>query len=76
MSSKHWLASYGDIPAEVDVRAFSSVTAMMEDAMRRFGGRDDVIPQRKGTVPYACRGIRMKITPSAFCTEANVRRGS
>ncbi|HEY5632164.1 MAG TPA: AMP-binding protein [Burkholderiaceae bacterium] len=39
MSSRHWLAGYGEIPAEVDVRAFSSVTAMMEDAMRRFADR-------------------------------------
>ncbi len=39
MSTRHWLASYGDIPREIDAKAFPSVTAMMADAMHRFADR-------------------------------------
>src|SRR6516165_2612361 len=37
MSSKHWLASYGDrIPCEINPHAYSSVVEMLERAMSRF----------------------------------------
>jgi long-chain acyl-CoA synthetase len=40
MSSKHWLASYGErIPAEIDLDAHGSVLDMLEEAMTRFADR-------------------------------------
>ncbi len=37
MSTKHWLAAYGErIPAEIDPDAYRSVAAMLEEAMRRY----------------------------------------
>ena len=39
MSNMHWLASYRDIPKEIDAKAFASVTAMMQDAMHRFADK-------------------------------------
>jgi long-chain acyl-CoA synthetase len=33
---RHWIASYGSIPAEIDADRYPSVTALLEDAMRRF----------------------------------------
>ena len=40
MSTKHWLAAYGDsIPAEIDADAHRSVLAMLEAAMARYADR-------------------------------------
>jgi long-chain acyl-CoA synthetase len=40
MSSKHWLASYGDrIPSEINPHAYSSVLEMLERAMTRFADK-------------------------------------
>jgi len=40
MSTRHWLASYGErIPAEVDPDAHASVVEMLEEAMRRFADK-------------------------------------
>ena len=40
MSSKHWLASYGDrIPCEINPHAYSSVLEMLERAMTRFADK-------------------------------------
>ena len=40
MSSKHWLAAYGErIPAEINPGAHGSVLDMLEDAMKRFADR-------------------------------------
>ena len=40
MSSKHWLAAYGErIPAEINPDAHGSVLDMLEDAMKRFADR-------------------------------------
>lgn len=36
MNARPWLASYGDIPAEIDAEAYSSVVAMAEEAMIRY----------------------------------------
>jgi long-chain acyl-CoA synthetase len=33
---RHWQASYGSIPNEIDAEAYSSVVDMMEQAMRRY----------------------------------------
>lgn len=38
MSARPWLASYGDIPADIDADAYSSVVAMAEEAMTRYAG--------------------------------------
>ncbi|KVF67063.1 AMP-binding protein [Burkholderia vietnamiensis] len=38
MTKRHWIASYGSIPAEIDPDRFPSVTALLDDAMRRFAG--------------------------------------
>ena len=39
MTARHWLASYGDVPADIDPDRFPSVTAMMDDAMLRFADK-------------------------------------
>ena len=40
MSSKHWLASYGQkIPCEIDPDAHGSVLDLLEGAMRRYAGK-------------------------------------
>jgi long-chain acyl-CoA synthetase len=40
MSTKHWLAAYGErIPAEIDPDAHRSVAAMLEEAMRRYAAK-------------------------------------
>ena len=39
MGKRHWLASYGEVPAEIDPAAHPSVTAMLEQAMQRHAGR-------------------------------------
>ena len=36
LNSRHWVASYGDIPSEIDADAYPSVTHMLEGAMRTF----------------------------------------
>jgi long-chain acyl-CoA synthetase len=39
MGTRHWTASYGSVPKEIDADGYASVTAMMDDAMRRFADR-------------------------------------
>ena len=39
MTARHWLDSYGSIPAEIDADAHASIIALTEDAMMRFGGK-------------------------------------
>ena len=39
MTNRHWLASYGSIPKEINPDAYRSVTEMMEQAMKRFAER-------------------------------------
>jgi long-chain acyl-CoA synthetase len=39
MQQRHWLASYGSIPHEIDPHAHASVVDMMEAAMVRFADR-------------------------------------
>ncbi|KVE70964.1 AMP-binding protein [Burkholderia vietnamiensis] len=38
MTKRHWIGAYGSIPAEIDPDRFPSVTALLDDAMRRFAG--------------------------------------
>ncbi|MBR7974827.1 AMP-binding protein [Burkholderia vietnamiensis] len=38
MTKRHWIGSYGSIPAEIDPDRFPSVTALLDDAMHRFAG--------------------------------------
>jgi long-chain acyl-CoA synthetase len=39
MTQRHWLASYGSIPHDIDPDAHRSVVAMLEQAMQRFADR-------------------------------------
>src|SRR5262252_5429853 len=40
MSTKHWLAAYGErVPAEIDPDAHGSVAEMLEGAMKRYAGK-------------------------------------
>lgn len=39
MSSKHWVSSYGSIPAEIDADRYESVTELLERAMREFASK-------------------------------------
>ena len=39
MTNRHWLASYGSIPKEINPDAYPSVTAMMSEAMKRFADK-------------------------------------
>ena len=39
MTNRHWQASYGSVPHEIDADAYPSVTAMMDEAMKKFADR-------------------------------------
>lgn len=39
MNHRHWQASYGSIPNDIDPDAYRSVVDMMEQAMKRFAHR-------------------------------------
>ena len=39
MTSRHWLASYGSIPHDINPDAYRSVVDMMEQAMQRFADK-------------------------------------
>jgi long-chain acyl-CoA synthetase len=39
MTARHWLASYGSIPAEIDADAHASIVSLTDDAMIRFAGK-------------------------------------
>jgi long-chain acyl-CoA synthetase len=39
MGNRHWTASYGTVPHEINADAYPSVTAMMDEAMKRFAER-------------------------------------
>ncbi|KWI57896.1 long-chain fatty acid--CoA ligase [Burkholderia pseudomultivorans] len=39
MTKRHWIGSYGAIPAEIDPDRHPSLTALLDDAMRRFADR-------------------------------------
>ena len=40
MSTKHWLAAYGErVPAEIDPDAHGSVIEMLEGAMKRYADK-------------------------------------
>ncbi|WGS47545.1 AMP-binding protein (plasmid) [Burkholderia sp. JSH-S8] len=39
MIKRHWLGSYGPIPAEIDADRHPSMNALLDDAMRRFADR-------------------------------------
>ncbi|BFG78968.1 AMP-binding protein [Paraburkholderia terrae] len=38
-SKRHWVVSYGSIPAEIDADRYPSVNALLEGAMRQFAAR-------------------------------------
>ncbi|MBT9455545.1 MAG: AMP-binding protein [Burkholderiaceae bacterium] len=39
MATRHWLKSYGDIPAEIDADRHASIVDLLEGAMRHFADR-------------------------------------
>src|ERR1700761_5285990 len=39
MSNRHWTATYGSIPTEIDANRYPSVNALLENAMRRFADK-------------------------------------
>jgi len=39
MSTRHWQASYGSIPKEINPGAYASVVQMMDEAMQRFADK-------------------------------------
>jgi long-chain acyl-CoA synthetase len=39
MGNKHWQASYGSVPKEINADAYPSVVHMMDDAMQRFADK-------------------------------------
>ncbi|MBN3786683.1 AMP-binding protein [Burkholderia sp. Ac-20353] len=39
MIKRHWIASYGSIPAEIDPDRYLSMNALLDDAMRRFADK-------------------------------------
>ena len=39
MTNRHWQASYGKVPHEINADAYPSVTAMMDEAMKKFADR-------------------------------------
>jgi long-chain acyl-CoA synthetase len=39
MTKRHWQASYGEMPKEINAEAHRSVVSMLEDAMKRFADK-------------------------------------
>ena len=39
MSARHWQKAYGSVPTEINPDAYASVTAMLNEAMRRFADK-------------------------------------
>jgi long-chain acyl-CoA synthetase len=39
MNTRHWIASYGAIPAEIDADRHPSLNALLDEAMRRFADK-------------------------------------
>jgi long-chain acyl-CoA synthetase len=39
MTKKHWLKSYGDVPAEINADRYTSVVHMLEGAMQRYAAQ-------------------------------------
>lgn len=39
MTARHWIKSYGNIPAEIDPDRYPSVTALLEGAMQRHADK-------------------------------------
>ena len=39
MAARHWVKSYGSIPAEIDPDRYASVTEMLEEAMQRYADK-------------------------------------
>jgi long-chain acyl-CoA synthetase len=39
MSTRHWQATYGNIPKEINPDAYASVVDMMDQAMKRFADK-------------------------------------
>lgn len=39
MKAKHWLKSYGDVPAEINADRYTSVVHMLEGAMQRYAAK-------------------------------------
>ncbi|MGU7784977.1 AMP-binding protein [Burkholderia sp. PU8-34] len=39
MNTRHWIRSYGSIPAEIDADRHPSMPALLDDAMRRFADK-------------------------------------
>jgi len=52
MSKRHWTASYGSIPVEIDPDRYPSVTALLGDAMRQYGAKP-AFRAFGGTLSYA-----------------------
>src|SRR5262245_57489917 len=41
--NRHWLATYGNIPHDIDADAHASVTAMVEGAMQRYADKPAIV---------------------------------
>ncbi|XVK01353.1 AMP-binding protein (plasmid) [Burkholderia vietnamiensis] len=74
MTKRHWIGSYGSIPAEIDPDRFPSVTALLDDAMRRFAGHPAFRASDR-TLTYADVD-RLSATLAAYLQQvAQVRKG-
>jgi len=70
MTSRHWVKSYGSIPAEIDPDRYPSVTAMLEQAMQRYA--DQVAFQAFGQALSYAQVDRLS---AAFCAYLQNRLG-
>ncbi|MEJ8852190.1 AMP-binding protein [Variovorax rhizosphaerae] len=39
MTQRHWVAAYGDVPAEINPDAYGSVTELVEQAMKKYASK-------------------------------------
>jgi len=70
MTSRHWVKSYGSIPAEIDPDRYPSVTTMLEQAMQRYA--DQVAFQAFGQALSYAQVDRLS---AAFCAYLQNRLG-
>ena len=74
MTTRHWQASYGKVPAEINPDAHASVTQLMDEAMQRFADR----PAFRGagqTLSYGDMDRCRATSPPICRTSSGVKKG-
>jgi long-chain acyl-CoA synthetase len=74
MTKRHWLASYGSIPHDIQPKAYRSVLDMMESAMQRFANLPAVRCAGQ-TLTYADLDRLSRDFAAYLQTELGIRKG-